>query len=116
MAIKDLHPSGLDPESPAAQALDMMMKGGLGLPALAACVDLVSSDCRFSEWCAVEVKASALDEDGWLALLNEYDQIWEMAKSAFVVFHVGGSQERLCADLVEIIERLNNRPDLPRHS
>jgi hypothetical protein len=115
MVIKDLHPSGLDPGSLAAQALDMMMKGGLGLPALAACADLVSSDCRFCEWSAVDVKESALDEDGWLALLDEYDRICEMAKSAFVTFHVGGSQERLCADLAEVIERLNHRPALPKH-
>lgn len=116
MVTKDLHPSGLDPRSPAAHALDVMMKGGLGLPALAACADLVSADCRCSAWYAVNVKASGLDEDGWLALLDEYERTWEMAKSAFVAFRLGGSQERLCSDLTKIVERLNRRPDLPKHS
>ncbi|MGF6233533.1 hypothetical protein QFZ27_007488 [Inquilinus ginsengisoli] len=92
------------------------MKGGLGLPALAACADLVSADCRRSWWYAVEVKASALDEDGWLALLDEDDRTWEMAKSAFVAFGVDGSQERLCEDLAEVIRRFNHRPNLPKQS
>jgi hypothetical protein len=116
MTAKNLHPSGLVSECLAAQALDLMMAGGLGLPALAACADLVSADCRRSEWYAVEVKASALSEDGWLALLDEDEETRTMASSAFAAFASTGSQVQLCADLAKISERLNYRPDLPQNS
>ncbi|MGF6227713.1 hypothetical protein QFZ27_001668 [Inquilinus ginsengisoli] len=96
--------------------MDTVMKGGLGHPALAICADLVSADCRRCEWYAVEVKASALDEDGWLALLDEDERTGKMAESAFAAFAMSGSQEYLCTEIAKVIERLNHRSDLPRNS
>ena len=95
-----------------------MMKGGLGLPALAVCADLVSAECRRGMWYAREVKALALDDndDITLALLEVEDETRLYASSAFATFASSGAQEQLCADLALVVRRLNHYPNLPQRN
>lgn len=106
---RKLHPSGLVPESLAAQVLDFINQGGLGLSALAAAADVVAADCRNNDWVASTLKRAGLSDDEWIRFLEDGEQIQERAVGAMKAFAVEGDQEELSVVLLEVAALLNDR-------
>lgn len=115
--MRALHPTGLVPQSLAAQVLDFMAEGRLGLPGLAAAAEVVAADCRYNLWCATEVKSARLSEEGWMCFLETGEAIQEKGKAAIAAFGAGGSLNALCDELAEVARLLNDRsiegPSMP---
>lgn len=113
MSGPELHPTGLHPNSLSALILDFMASSRLGLLELAAAADVIAADCRRNEWVLTQVKPAGLSDDQWTALLEATQAAEDACKAALTTFKFGGSMEALCAQLLEVASRLNDRT-LPR--
>jgi hypothetical protein len=107
---RTLHSSGLVPECLAAQVLDFIAQGRLGLLGLAAAADVVSAECRFNHWVATHLKKAALSELQWMRLLEANARNDERCRTAMATFRSGGGTlQRLCAELSPVTAWLNQR-------
>jgi hypothetical protein len=108
-AIRELHPTGLIRESLAAQVLDFMYRGNLGLPALAAAADVVAAECRNNMWFANDVKGARISDEQVIRLLEGLEANADRCCVAMAAFAAGGSYEQLCSELAAVATYLNNR-------
>lgn len=106
---RKLHPTGLVPESLAAQVLDFMNQGGLGLRGLAASAEVVAAECRNDDWIASEVKKSDLGDAEYLQFLEKLEQVVARATAAMKAFTANKDHEALYAAFVEVATQLNDR-------
>jgi hypothetical protein len=109
MINRTLHSSGLVPNCLAAQVLDFIAQGRLGLLGLAAAAEVVSAECRFNHWVATHLKKAALSELQWIRLLEADERISDRCRTAMAAFKSGGSLETLCAKLSAVAAWLNQR-------
>jgi hypothetical protein len=106
---RTLHSSGLVPNCLAAQILDFMAQGRLGLLGLAATADVVSAECRFNYWVVTHVKKAAVSELQWMRLLEANERNADRCRTAVAAFKSGGSLETLCAEFSAVAAWLNQR-------
>lgn len=106
---RKLHPTGLVPESLAAQVLDFMAEQRLGLRGLAAAAEVVAADCRYNHWVASHVKKSNLSEEGWMKLLEAGEETHARAKRAMQAYRSNGGMAEFCAAFADLVSRLNDR-------
>jgi hypothetical protein len=109
MVGRTLHSSGLVPNCLAAQVLDFIAQGRLGLLGLAAAAGVVSAECRFNHWVATHLKKAALNELQWMRLLEADERNADRCRTAMAAFKSGGSLETLCAELSAVAAWLNQR-------
>ena len=109
MTLRKLHPSGLVSESLAAQVLDFMNQGGLGLLALAAAADVVAADCRHNAWVTDSVKNAGLSDEEWLQFLEQGERVEERTIGAMKTFSANGDHYELSVAFVEVAALLNER-------
>lgn len=107
---KQLHPTGMVPEALAAQVLDFMNEGMLGLRELAAAADVVAAECRYNYWVATVLKEEAsLSEEQWLRFLDATEVVDVRCRAAMVSFRAGGSLETLLNEFSAVAAFLNKR-------
>src|SRR5262249_49131872 len=118
MSERKLHPTGLHPKSLAAEVLDFMMEGKLGLAGLAAAADVVAADCRYNYRSAIrkygprstEVKQEpAWSDEREMRELEEGEANIERCHAAMAAFQTGGSCDDLCRELAAVANFLNGR-------
>ena len=109
MPARELHPTGLVPQSLSAQVLDFMHRGNLGLPALAAAADVVAADCRYNMWFANDVKGARLSEEQVTRLFDGLEANDDRCRVAMAAFAAGGPQDALCRELGAVAAYLNKR-------
>jgi hypothetical protein len=107
-ARKELHPTSLVREALAAQVLDFMHRGKLGLLELAAAADVVAADCRYNDWVASEVKKAELTDPQWMRLLESGEVVHDRCRAAMAAFDAGGSHEALRSELTAVAAFLND--------
>ncbi|XUM22430.1 hypothetical protein ACRAVF_02270 [Bradyrhizobium oligotrophicum S58] len=107
---KRFHPTGMVPEALAAQVLDFMNEGTLGLLELAAAADVVAAECRYNYWVATVLKEDAgFSEEQWLRLLDAGEEVENRCRSAMAAFRTGGSVETLLNEFSAVAAFLNKR-------
>ena len=90
-------------EALAAQVLDFMYRGTLGLPALAAAADVVAAECRYNMWFLNDVKGAAqISEDQAIRLLDGLEANNDRRCAAMAAFAAGGSYETLFSELAAV--------------
>jgi hypothetical protein len=104
-----LHKISLNPQSLAAQVLDCMESGKLGLPVLAAAAEVVAASCRYNLWIADEITSSDLSEEGYLRLMDAVEANNRKCRAALKAFAEGGSQLALYRALSEVTAFLTTR-------
>jgi hypothetical protein len=109
MIGRTLHSSGLVPNCLAAQVLDFIAQGRLGLLGLAAAAEVVSAECRFNYWVATHLKKSAVSELQWMRLLEANQRNADRCRTAMAALKSGGSLETLCAEFSAVAAWLNQR-------
>ena len=108
-SARTFHSSGLVPNCLAAQVLDFIALGRLGLLGLAAAADVVSAECRFNHWVATHLKKTAVSELQWMRLLEANETNENRCRAAMAAFKSGGSIEAFCAELSAVAAWLNQR-------
>jgi hypothetical protein len=89
--------------------LPLIESGGAGLRADAAAADVIAACARFNMWVFEQKMAGQGSVDGFLQLLDFYEEVTLECQAAVQLFLNGGERGELADTLQRVAEKLNQR-------